>query len=182
MTSYTDRDDLSDLAPISDKLLNDLSKLISSYNNLVAFDPELARRDEALLGPDARKKLVPPTDGQDVIRQAVALKAAVQNVFDTLEEEARVAPASPDPESRQSRRYSEGVKNFSRIAVERASEYAQTAWTHKGKVIVGASGTFAASKWVDANREWLLNFFSENEIMSQIIRRLLDLIDLLPLA
>lgn len=60
LTAYSDKSDFSNLTPVADDLLLALGKLIADYNNYVSFDSELARRDEALLGPDARKKMVPP--------------------------------------------------------------------------------------------------------------------------
>ncbi len=184
--AYDRRDDFSALPPVPDSLLLDLKKLVASYNNYIAFDPELAKRDEALLGPDVKKALVPPSAGQAVLMDAVATRAADAEVVDVLAEDARVAPEVPDPESRQSRRYSEGVKNFARAAIERAAELALAIW--KGKVAIGSTvisvstAAAAAAHWIIANKQWLDQYFSGNPIMLEIIEKLFQLLSKLPLA
>lgn len=182
LSAHQNKDDFSKLSAIPDDLLLSLEKLVSDYNNFVSFDPELARRDEALLGPDARRKLVPPSEGQRVLEDAASLQAATQEVVTILYEEAKIAPDVPDPESRQSRRYSEGVKNFARVAIERAIELAKVFWKHKGKGATGAVFSYAAAKWVIANELWLLKYFSANPAMSDIIAKLLKILHTLPLG
>lgn len=182
LIAYERRDELSNLPPIPDKLLLDLGKLVANYNNYVSYDPELANRDEALLGPDARKKLVPPEEGQRAVAEAVRLRAAVQEVVDVLGEEARVAPAIPDAESRQSRRYSEGAKNFARIAIGRAIDYANISLkvgAATGGVVVSG---YHAAQWVIANESWLLKYFSQNPTMTAVIEKLIQVLHSLPLS
>ncbi|MER9961275.1 hypothetical protein NKJ72_09970 [Mesorhizobium sp. M0045] len=182
LAAHQGRDDFSKLAPLPDDLLLSLRKLISDYNNFVSFDAELARRDEALLGPDARRKLVPPAEGQKVLEQAVQLGAAAANVVAVLSEEAKVAPEVPDPESRQSRRYSEGAKNFARIAIERATDFARLVWKHKGKAVTGAGFGYCAAQWVVGHESWLLKYFAANPTMLDVIAKLLRALHELPLT
>lgn len=182
LAAHQDKDDFSKLAPVPDDLLLSLGKLVSDYNNFVSYDPELAKRDEALLGPDARRKLVPPSEGQEVLESAVQLKAAAANVVVVLSEEAKVAPEVPDPESRQSRRYSEGAKNFARAAIERATDFARLAWRHKGKALTAAGSAYYAAQWVVVHETWLLKYFAANPTMLDIISKLLKVLHGLPLT
>jgi hypothetical protein len=168
--------------PWPDTVRKEVRKLVAAHNNFVAFDPELAKRDEALLGPDAKRQLVPPEAGHNAVSDAIEKRAATERVGEFLDEEGKVAPAIPDPENRQSRRYSEGAKNFARRAIELAGEFAIAAWTHKGKITVTTAGSgLAAAKWVVANRDWLLQYFSHNPTMVDIINKLLAILDKLPL-
>jgi len=186
LNAYQNRDEFSVLPPAPDDLILALGKLVSDYNNFVSFDPELARRDEALLGPDARRRLVPPEEGQKVLVDAVARHAAHQDVVDILAEEAKVAPIVPDPDSRQSRRYSEGAKNFARIAIEMAYEYAIALWRNKRAIAAGGvfvlTSSYAAAQWVLGNQAWLISYFSENRVMLEIITNLVRILEKLPLA
>jgi hypothetical protein len=182
VVAYLNRDDFSSLPPVPDDLVLSLEKAVVSYNNYVSFDPELARRDEALLGPDARRRLVPPAEGQSVLEDAVDRRAAEKGVVEILAEEAKVAPVIPDAESRQSRRYSEGTKNFARAAVEQAIEFAGS--IRRGAVnVIGVAVTgYAAAQWVMANESWLLRYFAENPAMLNIIQRLMEILKTLPIA
>lgn len=182
LAAYKDRDDFSKLPPVPDDLLLNLGKLVTGYNNFVSYDAELARRDEALLGPDARRKLIPPYEGQKILEEAVKIGAASRNVVIVLSEEAKVAPEIPDPESRQSRRYSEGTKNFARIALERATDFARLAWKHKGKALAGLGFSYYAAQWVVAHELWLLKYFAGNPAMMDIITKLLRFLHELPLT
>jgi len=59
----------------------------------------LATRDEGLFGPDAKQNIVSPGDGIKLIHNAVALKAADQEVEEVLSVQARVAPNEGDSEN-----------------------------------------------------------------------------------
>jgi hypothetical protein len=101
------RDKLSDLAPLPDDVMLALDKLVSAYNHMVGLDPELFRRDEARLGPDAKKNLVSPDEGRKFAQAASDNGAATATAADAIVEEARVAPEQPNVEDRRSRRSSE---------------------------------------------------------------------------
>jgi len=182
--AHAARDEFSDLPEISAKYLLGLDRIVKAHNNYVSLDPVLAERDEGLLGPDARKNLVDPAQGQEVIQDAVYTGAASPDAAQVLAEEARVAPAKPDPEDRRSRRYSEGVKNFARMLVGNAWALAKWAWNNKVK-IANASGIFRgfvkAAKWVLAHDTWLLEFFSSNLVMVKTIKQIVAFLKTLPL-
>ena len=173
------RDDFSTLPEISDKHLLELGKLVAAHNYLVGLDPALAKRDEVLLGPDAQRNLVAPLEGQQVIHVAVEIGLAAPAVEEIMQEEADIAPQQPDAESRVSRRYSEGIKNFARVALGQAKALGQLAWRHKGKITAG--GLYGAAQWVMAHEAWLLKTFADNPHMLDMIVKLLEMLRKLPL-
>ncbi|MBU2605903.1 MAG: hypothetical protein KKC43_08430 [Alphaproteobacteria bacterium] len=184
LSAYEKDDDFSRLPPISDDILLALGKAIPAYNQFISLDDHLAKRDEALLGPDARKRMVGPKEGQPKIEAAVEGGAAKPEVKEVLDIEALPAPDQPDPENRASRRYSESNKNFARRAIEKAWEYASRI-TFRGAIGAtgaGVGGSWAAAKWVWEYRDWLLSTFAENPTMLKIVQDLLEMLAKLPLG
>lgn len=184
LSAYENGDDFSRLPPISDDILLALGKAIPAYNQFISLDDHLAKRDEALLGPDARKRMVGPKEGQPRIEAAVESGAAKLEVKEVMEAEALPAPDLPDPENRASRRYSESNKNFARRAIEKAWEFGLAA--AKSKAIrytaYAGSGGYGAAIWVWSNKDWLLKVFAENPTMLKIIQNLLEMLAKLPLG
>lgn len=183
LTSQTNRDNLSDMPPLSEGMLVALKNLVSAYNVFVSLDNELAMRDEARLGPDAARNLVLPDEGSDAARAAVDFGAATERAASALQEEAKVAPSVPDPTDRRSRRYSEGVKNFSRAVLARAQSLVR--WVRDNPVtsIGGAAATtILAAKWALANEAWLLKFFADNPSMIEAIKTIVKFLKTLPLG
>ena len=172
-------ENLSDLPPVSDKYILALEKVVKAHNPYVNFDPTLAARDEALLGPDAKTNLVSPDDGRKFIEGAVAQNVAKPEVEEVLAEEAKVAPAVPDPVNRKSRRYSEGVKNFARKALS-------VLWNNKGKIGVGVvalpPSAIAVANWVVGSETQLLKIFADNPAMLETTTKLIELLRTLPLG
>ena len=166
-------DDLSDLPPISDKYKLALEYLIKAHNVYVALDPALAKRDEALLGPDAKKNLISPADGMELIKDAVEAGVAKPEVAEALGEEAKVAPENPDAENRKSRRSSEGFKNFGRIVINILT--VMSVPTSIGVV------SYGLGKWFLANEVWFLNTFSYNPTMIEVITKVIETLNKLPL-
>lgn len=166
--------DLSSLPDISDKHLLALGKIVAAHNSVVGLDHELARRDEIVLGPDAKKNLVSPEEGQRVLHNAVEIGSATLRVEEIMAEEAAIAPEIPDPENRKSRRYSEGVKNFARVVLGKV-------WNNKGKIAGGVTGSIGSAKWMLANDAWLLKIFADNPHMLDLVTRLIDVLKTLPL-
>ena len=197
-------DDLSDLPPFSDKYKLSLEKLLSAHNLFVGLDPVLAKRDEARLGPDAKINLVPPAKGKAIIDDAVASGIAKKEVAEVLNEEAKVAPETPDAENRKSRRYSEGLKNFGRKIIADV-----TAWVskNKGEVALGVGGvvvataavtavatvgvggtavagviaTYPLGKYMLKNEDWFLEAFSDKPTMLTLITKLYAILKKSPL-
>jgi hypothetical protein len=163
------------LAPIPDDVLLQAGKAMAAYNQYISFDSELARRDEALFGPDARKKLIGPIEGTAKVQEAVAAGVAKPEVAAANKADAAVAPETPDPENRASRRYSEGQKNLGRTLVGRAVT----------SVVGGGLATASAYKaahFVWHNQEWFINMFADNPTMTNVLGWLLHYLKHLPLA
>lgn len=155
-----------DIPILGDSAREALNVLVAAYNVFVSLDPELARRDEMALGPDARSMLLAPSEGSKVVSDAAKLGAATFGAEKALAEEAQVAPSTPVPSDRNSRRYSESLKNFSRAVLSNAHALANAVWANRVRVSLGtagiASGIVAAGKWAISNEAWLLQTFSQN--------------------
>jgi hypothetical protein len=168
-------DDHGKPPPLPDDVALEALKFVRAYNQFVALDTELDRRDQILLGPDARRTLVPPADGQAVISGAVKTGVAKLEVLVATDAEAKVAPAKPDAENRPSRRYSESQKNFYRELVSRAVSYATTS----GKA---AAGLYAAAVFVWNKQHWFVDLFADNPTMTNVLGWLLEALEKLPLT
>lgn len=200
-------DDISDIPPISDKFKLALNMLVKAHNAYVSFDPVLAKRDRALLGPDAKMNLISPEVGMAVIEDAVVSGIAKEEVAEALGEEAKVAPTIPDAENRKSRRISEGVKNFARKVVADVWGWVKKqVVNNKGKVTIGVAGaagsaviagaatvgigagvasiavtSYTVGKWMLKNEEWFLEHFSNEPKTLQIIKYIYELLKKSPL-
>lgn len=177
---------LTDLPPLSDRHLLALRRLVAAHNLLVGLDPELARRDNALFGPDVGNALVSPTEAQTIVHSAVLIGIAHVNVEYLLNEEAENVPKAAPVEARTSRRYSEGVRNFARAVLSLVSKSAKTLWKHKKIVAAGVGGTVAtsvlAAKWIIANQTWFTKTFQDNPHMAEVVRQMMDFLRSLPLS
>lgn len=188
LSAEDDQDRLTDLPPMSESVKLALANLVSAYNVYVSLDPELAKRDEARLGPDALRTLVPPDEGIRVSRSALQLEAATPRAVEALAEEAKVAPSVPDPNIRASRRNSETVKNFARALLAKALAFGRSVW-RVGKVAAVTVGSVSAigysvakaAQWALANEAWLIQTFP-NGPMGHAIRSLLEFLKALPLS
>ena len=183
LNSQTNRDNLSDMPPLSEAMFVALKNLVSAYNVFVSLDDELAKRDEARLGPGVARNLVPPDEGSAAAQSAIDFGAATERAANALQEEAKVAPSVPDPYDRRSRRYSEGAKNFGRALLARVQSFARWVRDNPGKSIGGAAATtILAAKWALANEAWLLKFFTDNQSMLKAIKTILEFLRTLPLG
>jgi hypothetical protein len=176
----------SDLPPLPDAMRLALGKLVSAYNTYVGLDPELSRQDEARLGPDAIAILVSPSVGVLAVRSAVMLGAATIQAQEAVADEAKVAPGTPNPDSRLSRRFSEGAKNFVRALLGRL--VTGSVWIAKNPVKAAAgaaaagAGFIAGANWVLAHQIWVESIFANNPAMLEVIRQLVAWLRTLPLA
>ena len=178
-----DSDRLSDLWPLSESMLAALGKLVAAYNAFVGMDRELSRRDNAVLGPDARRKLVSPEDAISAADSAASLGAATEQAAGAIREEAANAPAQPDSENRNSRRSSETAKNFARAVLGRAQALFRWVEQNRRKSLgVGAVSLYAAAKWALANEAWLTTYFADNPAMIGAVNALLKFLKSLPLG
>jgi hypothetical protein len=174
LNEYANLDDFSKLDPLPNDVLLRANQVIAAYNQFVALDTQLALRDEALFGPDARKRLVAPIEGQPIIANAVQNGVAKPEVLEATAAEAKVAPIKPNPENRTSRRYSEGQKNFGRQAIANAVEYVRNNPIETVSVVGGppVSG-FIFAQWVWQNQDMLLSWFASNPTMTNVLGWLL---------
>jgi hypothetical protein len=188
-----DRDQYSDLAPLAEEVKIALDKWEPAYNAMVALDPVLARSDQATLGPDAKRILIAPKDGMEKVISARDEGAATDNAVEALAEEAKVAPSDPDSENRNSRRFSEGVKNLGRGMVsaaiaggiwmmENPKEAAALVAMGVARVVSNRLGLIQAAKWMLANEDWFLKKYSDNEKMLDVIKRTIANLKKLPLG
>ncbi|MBL4595911.1 MAG: hypothetical protein JKX99_04970, partial [Robiginitomaculum sp.] len=100
-----------------------------------------------------------------------------------LAEEAKVSPPTPDPKNRNSRRFSESIKNFARSLVANAIKGGKWVKANPIKTTLAlAKSSIAAAKWVIENVTWLLNTFAGNPAMLAVIRLTLEFLKRLPLA
>jgi hypothetical protein len=180
------RDPDSDLPPLPDAMKLALGQLVSAYNNYVGLDPELARQDEARLGPDAVAILISPSEGIAAVRSAVELGAATPQVERAVAEEAKVAPPTPDPSNRLSRRFSEGSKNFIRAMLGRVRAGALWIGRHRTATAASISATgmtfVGAAKWVLAHEAWVEGIFANNAAMLGVVEHLIAWLKTLPLS
>ena len=176
-------DDLSDIAPLSDRFKTALRNLVGAYNIYVGLDPELARRDEARFGPDVEKDMASPESGMQAARSAADLGAATDRAAEALAEEAKVAPSQADVSNRLSRRFSEGVKNLARALLSKAVSGAKWVATHPLTSTGAAAGAgILACKWVIANEAWLTTTFASNPAMHEVVVKLVEIAKSLPIA
>lgn len=163
-------DEIGAEPPLPHQFLSNLKILVASYNVFVALDPVLAKYDEARLPPDLANKLIPPAKGSQLIHDAVARSIATTQVEDTLREESYTAPALPDPARRESRRFSESIRNFVRVALEKAFVPLKIVWKNRSVAqgIGQAIGKFA--RWITAHGEALLSLFPEGSATFNIIK------------
>jgi hypothetical protein len=177
--------DLTDLAPLSDRYMLKLQRLVAAHNLLVSLDAQLSSRDEALLGPDEKPSLIAPKEGQKIIRDAVNLHIASADVEQALLEEGSIAPATPSTSSRISRRYSESIRNFARAIAASATRTARYLWQRKRPIVVTAATlpptSIVIAKWVVANESWFLSTFSGNPHMLNVVHQLLAALRSLPI-
>jgi hypothetical protein len=184
LEAYANLEDLSKLDPLPDDVLLRANQAIAAYNQFVALDAKLALRDEALFGPDAKKLLIAPGEGQAKIANAVQAGVAKPEVLEATAAEAKAAPPIPDPENRMSRRYSEGQKNFDRIIIAKAWAYAK-AHPYKTTAVVSVaitSGGYKSAQFVWNNQDKLLGWFADNQTMTNVLGHLLKFLSKLPLA
>jgi GcrA cell cycle regulator len=162
--------------PLPPPFVDALHIVTTAYNIYVGLDPLLARYDEARLPPDVRDRGIAPHSGTALIKQAVISGLATERTDEVLLEEAVVAPAKPDPDSRQSRRYSESVRNFCRAAARLALSGVKSAWNHKGSVAAGATSVGVAAGWVATHSAELVRLFPPDSAIVTIIRWIADFV------
>jgi hypothetical protein len=175
----------SDAPVLSDRAAEALSVLVSAYNAFVALDPELARRDLASAGPESTRQLVSPAEGRAAAQSAVEVQAATPAVEAGIREEAEVTPSTPVQANRNSRRFSESVRNMSRAILSNAHSLVRLTWTKKGAIVttLGTTsvGLVAAAKWAILNEQWLLKTFTDNPAMVETIHNIVKFLSGLPL-
>ena len=175
------RQDLSDIPPLSEKMLDALGKLVGAYNVFVLTDKELSRRDQALLGPDAKTKLVPPEDAVKVAESAVSLGVATPEAAKAIAEEAANSPETPDLENRNSRRLSATARNFGRALLGRVQSFVRWVRNNPIKSYAVLRVPYGAAQWALRNETWLLNYFADSPAMLSAVQSLTGFLKSIPL-
>ena len=179
------RDADSDVPAIPTSMLEALNTLVSSYNAMVALDPSLARRDQAMVGPDSQV-MVSPREAVLVAISAQDMSAATERARQAIEEEAAVSPDEAVLSSRLSRRLTESARNLARALLSKVYGLAVAIWTGRKSIAWvtagGATSAVFAAKWAIANESWLIRTFADNPAMSETIVRILKIIKDLPLS
>ena len=178
LLSDESRDEMSDLAPLTDAMSQAVRNFVSAYNVFVSLDPELARRDEARLGPDAQRSLVSPEQAKEAAQAAADMGAATQDAADAIRDEVAIAPPVPIPENRNSRRLSVSAKNLARALLRPAQAAARWVRQNPGK----SSTVLAAmaAKWVVLHEAWLTAIFADYPAMVGALKSLVAVLKLLP--
>jgi hypothetical protein len=104
----------------------------------------------------------------------VEAQIATSAVEDVMQEEAASLSGPPNPHRRESRRYAESIRNFARVAVDRAFAPLKALWKLRAgaREVVGGLNHFA--KWVVAHSSPLVSLFPEGSTMQQIIRFIVE--------
>lgn len=163
------QDELGAEPPIPPQFLTNLKVLVSAYNVFVALDPLLSAHDEARLPPELRDKLISPQAGSALVASAVHDHIATSSVQEVLTEEAENAPHIPDTGRRESRRYSESIRNLARVAIERAFTPIKMAWNKRDTIGNVAKGVGKFGSWVAKHSDKLASLFPEDSTTRQII-------------
>lgn len=183
LASNKSRDDMSDLAPLSDNMERSLGNVVKAYNGFVGLDPELSKRDEASFGPDAEQNLVPPDKGQELAKSARESGVITVDAESAIGEEGKVAPSQPEPANRLSRRFSESTKNLFRATISKAVGFVRWVKVNPGKSVLGGSGAaYLTAQWVLANEQWLVKFFADNPAMLNVLKQLVEFLKTLPMG
>ena len=166
-------DDLYESPPVPPHIKEGVVNVAAAHNIYVALDPVLDTRDQARFGPDATEDLISPADGHALIEDAAREGVTDQATVDAFDAQLEITPEVPDADNRQSRRYSESVKNFMRACLSSAYHIAETI-KEKGEDYKDRVSTRLknASIWLIKKEKWLLKNFKKNPYMKATIKAL----------
>ncbi len=119
------RDEFTSSPPLPDNFKSSLASLVGAHNIYVLLDPVLDKRDQARLGPDAKENLVSKEDGLKIVEDAFNEGLIEEEIVGAVSEDAETINEIPDPERRQDRRFSESIKNLSRLLLSNTQSIAK---------------------------------------------------------
>jgi hypothetical protein len=170
------------LEPIADDLLIDLKGWRSAHNMVVGLDPVLMRLDTAMLGPDVRSALIPPTELRTFVADADEANILDEGVREIVDEAISLAPAIPDASDRRTVWSVESVQN---LVIEAFS----VALQHPGKVAAGAAftavvgvpvaasvfgGALVCAKFLIKHRHWIETKLNDTPTWKSLFVQLCD--------
>ncbi len=181
------KDDFYDNPELPPAIKEHLSNIVAAHNIYVELDPVLATRDHARLGPDAKLNMIAPEEAQPIIEQAVHEGIITQEAHDAFAEEAEVAPSVVDPENRNSRRFSESVKNLKRAflsILDTVGRKTIDGMETTGKLVRTSAVTVLMLtredytkqkvKFIIEHEEWFLKDYKNNPIIHAGIKSFID--------
>lgn len=143
------RDEFTSSPPLPDNFKSSLTSLVKAHNIYVLLDPVLDKRDQASLGPDAKENLVSKVDGLKIVEDAFSEGLIKEEIVEAINDEAETVQETPNPDRRQDRRFSESIKNLSRILLSNAQSIAKKIKEKQGDIIevavAGAGGATVAT-------------------------------------
>lgn len=194
------RDEFTSSPPLPDNFKSSLTSLVRAHNIYVLLDPVLDKRDQARLGPDAKENLVSKEEGLKFVEDAFKEGLIEEEIAETFHEEAETVHETPDPDRRQDRRFSESIKNFSRLLLSNTQKIAKkikenqadiievatasgigagsvllvtnATWTIIGGALGVGVTCFKGLQWVVKNEEWIIQRFDNKEEVKAFIETL----------
>lgn len=152
------RDEFTNSPPLPDEFKSSLASLVSAHNLYVVLDPVLDKRDQARLGPDAKENLVSKEEGLKFVDDAFNEGLIEEEIVETFHEEAETVHETTDPDRRQDRRFSESIKNLSRLLLSNTQKIAKKIKENQVDIIevATASGIGAGSVLLVTNATWTI--------------------------
>ncbi len=194
------RDEFTSSPPLPDNFKSSLTSLVRAHNIYVLLDPVLDKRDQARLGPDAKENLVSKEEGLKFVEDAFNEGLIEEEIAETFHEEAETVHETPDPDRRQDRRFSESIKNLSRLLLSNTQKIAKkikenqvdiievatasgigagsvllvtnATWTIIGGALGVGVTCFKGLQWVVKNEEWIIQRFDNKEEVKAFIEAL----------
>lgn len=168
--------------PLDSNVIAALEPAVGAHNVFVALDGFLAKSDQALLGPDAKRIVISPAEAQPLIADEQQRDMLLPEANTALKELMAVTPEIADQNDRRSIFSSESVKNLARKIIG-------SLWQRKLKIAAGAGsvavggmvGFYNFANWIVNNEVWLLKFFADYPNMLGVLIRLILWLKTLPL-
>ena len=163
-------DDLSNLAPLSDKMQVSLKGLVQAYNVYIALDPLLYEYDLASFGPDQPRNAISRSEGLSFVAAIETSKIATQIAVETLTLESKNAPEKGNPEDRKSRRAFGGILNISRLAIGTAL----ASYLAVPEVVDSTQKYYDYTKFIVEHKQEIKTYFKDHPSVQEAIGFLID--------
>lgn len=172
------RDIDSDIAPLSQAVMNRLENCISAHNLMINSHVELLKIDRMLLSSDANVDLSPSGALYKLIRGAEVRHAMSENSIRQITVVAESRNISSSLNKENEIKASIILSNIARAALS-------FLWKHRSKVAGGLGALPAAAygigKWALANEAVLLGYFPRGSEMNAFVKFVLEWLHTLPL-